>query len=248
MGTYTSEEAVEAITGISITDTSTPTSSQVAEWITEVEARIEERALGLHTATDEYIDVPEYNRGSGIYNFTYQADDDTVRIGSADKAHIVPLTNIRRPLISITKLEKNDESYTSTPNWVELTEGPGDGADFLLLKGGKKQHGYALYFVDNPPRYGPKRLRINYTFGHNVNSSILKEYCTKLVAVNVLEARMGSNQIDSLSYIDGGALGVAMNTRYEERIKRWLDDIREIEERYFPDESTGGGIPHVLIG
>jgi len=247
VGTYVSEEDVEALTQITINESSVPTSTQVSAWITQVEARVEERALGSHTATDEYIDVPAYTSNTGIYNYRYNSDTDIVQFGDPQSPNIVPLTSIRRPLISITKLEKNDEDYTESPNWVELTEGPADGADYLLLRSGGKQHGYALYFIDNPPKPGPKRLRISYSYGHNVSTSILKEYCTKLVAVNVLEARMGTSSVDGLSYLDAGAFGVAMNTRYVERIQRWLEDIREIEDRYFPDDSEKGGVPHVVL-
>lgn len=244
---YCSETDVEALTQITISSSTTPTSIQLAQWIDWAEARVTENSLGRHTITDEYLDIPSYTEKEGVYNWEYNSDQDRISFGENLNGLIIPFTNSRRPIISINHLYKNDQSYSSAASWTELTEGPGDGSDFLLLKGGGKQQGYAIYIYDNAPVSGPKRLKLDYDYGLNLANSILKEYCTKLVSINVLQARMGTSSIDGLSYLDGGDMGTSLNTRYRERIEEWKADVAEIERRFFPEDSHKAGIPHVVI-
>jgi len=247
MGTYVSEEDIENLTQLTFTTTSKPTSAHVNQIISEVEAKIIDRQLGVHRATNEYIDVPWGTEGKGVYNWVYDSDTDNIQFGESLKGAIVPLTNIRRPLIQIITLEKNDEAYTNTPSWEALTEGPADGADYLLLTGGPKQNGYAIVFVDNSPVSGPKRLRVTYDYGHNINSEILKTYCKKYVGIDVLQERMGTSSTDQLGYLDAGGFGLAMNQRYVERIDQWKADITDIEERHFPKDAQKGGVAFVVM-
>jgi len=243
---YTSEAKIEAVTSLSITATSVPTTNQVAVWITEVEADISERALGSHTATDNYLDVPEKTENKELYEWTYAVDTDRLTTDGG-RTRLVPVTNARRPIISITSLYKNDENPDSAASWDELTEGPGDGSSFILRQSGDKQHGYVLQFYDNLPLHGSKRIKWTYTYGENISTYILARWATLKVAVKVLTARMGTSSTDNLTYIDAGDFGMQMNTRYRERIQEFKDEIQKIEDDHFPDPADRAGVSYVVF-
>jgi len=246
MTTYTSEAKIEAVTALSITDTSVPTTAQVAVWITEIEADITERALGSHTATDNYLDVPEKNEGNELYEWSYTADTDRLRFDEGGTRY-VPVTNARRPIIAITSLYKNDESLDSAASWTQLTEGPGASSSFILRQSGDKQHGYVLEFYDNLPSPGPKRIKWTHTYGENISSDTLSRWATLKVAIKVLVARMGTSSTDNLSYIDAGDFGMQMNTRYKERIQEFKDEIQDIEDKHFPSKEDRAGPSYVVF-
>jgi len=236
---YTSEALVEAITQVDITETTSPNSSQVLTWIEEVEKEVEERRLGSHTAADVYIDVPSLEEASGYYNVTYRARTGQLFvITSMGVGRLVPLTNIKGPIISITSLYKNDKDPSQEPDWVELKEGPGSGTHFLLLESVSKgkTFGYALWIYDKMPLPGPKRLKMSYTYGYNINEKILQEWCTLKVAVKVLQAKMGTSSGEGLTEFVGGDLGTYIPTQYQARINMFRQRIAEIEASYFPHE------------
>uniref|UniRef100_A0A6M3KIP6 Uncharacterized protein n=1 Tax=viral metagenome TaxID=1070528 RepID=A0A6M3KIP6_9ZZZZ len=232
--TYTTEAKVEAVTQIDIDATTYPTTAQVAVWITEIEAEIAERALGSHTATDQYVDVPSAEESAQYWGFKWTPATDSLQFTYGGAGVIVPLANIKSPFISVTSLAKNDQALNDTPSWSTLTEGPADGSSFILLKSGLKDLGYALYFYDNNPSAGPKRLKLTYTYGFNISSEILGEYCTLQVAVKVLQAKMGTSSASGLTEFEGQDFGRYLPTQYEKRIKSFQIRIKEIETKYFP--------------
>ncbi|MHA1742537.1 MAG: hypothetical protein ACTSVD_10665 [Candidatus Thorarchaeota archaeon] len=246
MATYTSISKIEDLLQITIDEASIPDENAVSQWITEFEARIEELALGSHTVTDQYIDVPLIEKIDKPYKWTFSNENAKLRF-DLTKGVIVPLGDVKSPIISITALYKNDEDPDDPPNWEQLTEGPGDGSHFMLLKSGRKEWGYALWFYDEEPEEGPKRLKLDYTYGFNIDSNILSDYCTMGVAIKVLLARMGTNEADGLAYLEGGDLGSYMNTNYRERIAILKQEMREIEEKYFPSSSKHSEVSAVIF-
>ena len=234
---FTSESKVEALLQMDIDANTDPSSSEVLDWIEEIETDVIERNLYQRTATDEYIDVPPSELSAGLagYDWKYHVKTDKLII-SRGGGVIVPLVNVKRPIISITSLYKNDEDPTNTPSWEELTEGPGDGSSFILLTAtndSQKTLGYALYFYDNFPLVGPKRLKMTYTYGHNLDIEILDRYCTLGVAIKVLQALRGTSNPGGLSEFKG-ELGVYVPTHYESRIADFRMEMAEIERKHFP--------------
>jgi len=244
MGSYTSIEKISNLLQITIDEVSVPDEDAVTEWITEIEARVTERALGSHTATDQYIDVPTVEEIGGEYSWYYRVKNAKLKFHFAEGL-VVPLGRVKSPILSITSLYKNDEDPSDAPNWEQLTEGPGDGSHFILLTSGTKDLGYALWFYDEEPKEGPKRLKMTYKYGFNIDSNILSDWCTLNVAIKVLLARMGTNQADGLAYLEGGDLGTYMNTNYRERIEEIRKEISRIEENYFPPEE---GTSDIAVG
>lgn len=232
MGTWVTESKIESLTTLTIDDTSIPNRTQVAQYITEAEARITDRALGSHTATDQYIDVPSGGGIAGRYQWVYYVKDDRLRT-EISRGRIVPLQGIKAPIISISACAKNDQDPSNAASWTTLTEGPGDGSDYMLLTSGLKDLGYALWFYDNEPLIGPKRLKLTYTYGYNVDSDVLGDWGTYIVGIKVLQTRKNSGQIDGMSSYDGGDLGDYVPRHYMELIKSYRDSMREIEREHF---------------
>ena len=239
MGIYTNEEDIEDLLQITLSSTSVPDSAAVARWIEAFESRVVERRLGSHVATNEYIDVPGFSANLTRYNWVYRARTGRLQI-NLGAGRVIPLANVKVPIISVSALAKNDESPMDAPSWDTLTEGPADGSSWMLLTGGDKALGYALWFYNDFPIEGPKRLRLTYTYGHNVDSSILGEYCAYGTAIKVLLARMASNQPDGLSMLEGGALGTFVPRQYQERIAEYRFEMMRIETQHFPIDSTFG--------
>lgn len=228
---YISETLVEGQTQIDIGASTRPTTTQVLVWIEEIETGIVERALGSHTATDEYWDVPAQPVSAETYEPVYHVKTERLTI-DGEGGLIVPLINAKKPIISITSLAKNDEALDDAPDWETLVEGPAAGSEFVLLKSGTKALTYALFIYDNTPLPGPKRLKATYQYGWNVSSAILQEYCTLGVSIKVLEARRGTSQADGLTELTGD-LGTYIPAQYESRINQWKSRMVDIEQKHF---------------
>lgn len=229
---YTDLEEVMALTQVTIDESSVPTAAQTLRWIRNAESRLIDRALGSHTATDQYIDVPAGSSVLRRYQWVYYVKDDRL-VTSINRGTVVPLQGLKSPIISISACAKNDEDPTNAASWDTLTEGPGADSDFILLQSGLRDVGYALWFYDNEPMVGPKRLKMTYQYGRNVNSNILTEWATYATGVTVLQARKNSNQVSGMASYDGGDLGDYIPRHYNELIASYRASMLQLEYDHF---------------
>jgi hypothetical protein len=237
---YTSEVMVEGLLQVTIDNSSIPTSTQLAQFMKDVEYGVIHRKLGSHTATDIYIDVPIGTEILRRYDWIYDAEHARLKIG-INSGVLIPLIDIPTPIISITSLYKNDNDEASAPSWTALTQWDGTVAsDFMLLKSGTKTLGYALWIYDDEPESGPNRLKMTYSYGFNVDLAILGDYCTYGASIKALMARMGTNEPDAMSMLEGDVLGRFMPRQYESRIKMFEAKMAYIEKTYFPQQSDFG--------
>ena len=233
--TYATLLDVQSYTQFTVSSSTEPSQQEVTNWLTQAEGEVEENRLSEHLAEDIYLDVPIIETGRGVYDAEWDAEAEHFYTQVGKRGLVVPLTNIIQPLIKITTLEKNDEDYTGTPDWDTLTEGPADGASFIVLESGNKQHGYALMFFDNYPMTGYKRLRMSYLYGYKVKTDIICEWVARTVAGKVLEALMGTNSPTGLRMLDmGGDVPFVYNMNYKDRIAKNDARLAEIESKYFP--------------
>jgi len=237
MGTYTDETKVEAITQFDIDATTNPSTSEVAQWITEIEADADARKLGSYTATDQVVDVParlDYppkDTIAWLYAITGKRWAEI-----ANRVVIPPFI----PIISITNLYRNKADYTQEPDWDQLTEGPGSGDSFILLKKETKAKlflGFAIYFYANTPYTGYQKVRMTYTYGWNINTDIIGEWCTLKVALKVLDAVM--NATSPIGVGDYGVQDVRIGIDPKRRRLDIIERIKELEELYFPTRKLG---------
>ena len=239
---YISEARIEALTQVTIESSNTvPTSAQLLVWIEDVESRIVDRALGSHTATDQYVDVSSGSVTSGRYQWTYYVGQDRLKV-DLPSGILVPLQGMKSPMIGVTSLEKNDSAFTAAPSWTELTEWDGStgSTDFLLMQSGLKDLGYALWFYDNEPLTGPKRLKMTYTYGYNIDADVLADYCTNAVAIQVYRALKNSNAATGMRGYDGGDLGDYIPRNYDELIQIARVEMMKIEIDHFPNRVDQG--------
>jgi len=234
MGKYTSETDVEAFTQMDIKDDTNPNSTEVGNWIDEVEAMIDAQLLGTYTATDVKIDVePTFAYAKNTIKWleevsTYGYSEPRARI-------VIPPY---LPIISVTKLYRNTASLSQAENWEELVEGPGANTHFIVLKRRTKTGallGFAFYIYDNIPTAGRERLKATYTYGWNLSTNILREYATLKVAEKVLTARVLSGEPVGIASYTGPDLQSFVNTQYQAMLDYIERRTKEIEERYFPN-------------
>lgn len=235
---YTTEALIEAATQVDITTTSDPSTSEVAEWISEVEAAMDAELLGSYTATNEEIDVAR----------VWLPRKDTLEWIKGIVARSIPLDiqgevviPEKKPIISMTSLAVNDNTLTEAPSWTTLTEWDGSSADtdYLVIQKLMKTGimlGIGWYFYgDNKPKQGKKRIKATYTYGYNVPTKILQRYATLKVAIQVLETVMLSGEPTRIASYTGGDFQSFINTQLDPLIEGFRRKIEEIEDRYFPD-------------
>jgi len=237
VGIYVNEEDIEDLLQIDLSSSSVPDSAAVARWVDDMEAEIQARGLGSHMATDVYLDVPSGIDSVSNFDWAYNARTGNLKFDMG-RGSVIPLNNIKFPVIGVTTLYKNDADVSSAPSWEALTQWDGTSASthYMLLNSGKKSLGYALWIYDEEPLPGPKRLKMTYLYGRNVASEILSMYCTYAIAVKILMARMGSNEPDGLSMLEGGDLGSFVNRQYTERIAQYRYEMLRIEAEHFPQD------------
>jgi len=237
MGTYVTEAKIEGLIQFDIDATTSPSTTEVATWITEIEADADARNLGSYTATDQTVDVPARldwpakNTIAWLYAITGK------RFAEISNRVVIPPY---LPIISITSLSRNTADYTAEPDWEALTEGPGSGDSYIILKRNTKTDqylGFALYFYQNTPYTGYQKVKMTYSYGWNLSTDIIGEWCTLKVALKVLDAVMhGTTPIGAGDY---GMLDIRVGIDPARRRVDLLARIEEIERLYFPGDSLG---------
>ena len=233
MGTYTSIEKVSNLLQVDLSDSTWPRASAVEEWITEVEAEILERALGSHVATGLYLNVPNNNYPFLYYEPIYYARTQRLII-HLWAGSLVPITDLKAPIVSIQHAYINYQDPMQAPNWVEVLEGPAAGASFILLQSGIHQWGYFLWFYNNMPLQGYKRVKLDYTYDWQINNSILVKWATLRTAILAMESMRGTSRDPGLSEFSGGDLGTFVPNQYRDRINSLKAECTRLEDEYFP--------------
>lgn len=237
MGTYTSEIKIEAVVQMSITDSTEPTSTQVTQWITEIEADADARALAEYTLTDQLIDV--------LPGLDYPAADTLAWLEALAGKRYEEIKNLVlippfTPIVSISSLSKRKSSLGTTDDWEVLTEGTTADTDYILLKKRtrtKQYLGFAIYFHHNNPTPGYQRIKMTYNHGWDLDTNIIGEWCTLKVALKVLAARLEAETPAAAS--DYGIADTRVGIDLERRILITQRRIDEIERKYFPREELG---------
>jgi len=247
---YTSIELVEALTQMSLTESTDPTRTEVFNWIEEVEKEIDARKLGWkdggsegdgYDAVNVYIDVPE------------RSAKEEVAISQKERTEGVRIVYPQRyvPIISVTSLYRRKSLLTETPEWEELKQGYYEGwtetsdTDWMpIIEEGKcgQKHIIGFLFYGKKPDYGPARLKGTWKYGYNIPGKILQEYATLKVAVRVLEAAVAAGEPTRVGTYTGGDFQSFVNVELRNQINEWKERIKEIERLYFPDDQKAGSV------
>jgi len=189
--TYTTATNVEAELRAenAFSSSTTPTLSQVNNWIEEESRVVELRTntiWGSTLASSTYFDYD----GADIFMF--------------------PQT----PINSITKLEYNVNANGLTPSWVTLEEGfdknyllYSDEGEVEFINGQN-----STYKIK--PKAGKKRLRISYSYGYATTPLQIQKITTKQVALRVASTLLASQANTEGGSIQVGTIRVADPSNY----------------------------------
>jgi len=214
-----------------------PSSDEVLAMIERVEKEIDARKLGWKDGGSYgdgydatlYIDVPENAEDESGFMRVYLND---------------------YPILSVSSLQRRiSDELTDTPVWEELKQGyyegweEGSDTDYMLItttgKCGQRYGIGFLFYSSKKPEAGIARLKVTFTYSYNIPPSILEEYATLKVAIQVLKAAAAAGEPTRLSTYTGGDFQTFVNKEIQEQISEWEKRIREIEERFFPDIPSG---------
>ena len=176
---YTTEELIEAELCETFTDSTTPTSANIASWITQAEVQIDlmtQTSFTTNTTTTEYFDIS----GSQNYYITFN-----------------------KPLISVTSLEFNENALGTTASWVSLTEGYEN--DFLVYPRNSRIRWHSKTY--SLPE-GNQNGRTTYVWGRSSVPKNVEWLATLLVAERVLGTKMKNLRFISAVDITIGQLSV----------------------------------------
>ena len=238
MGTYTQETDIEAISQYDITASSNPNSTEVASWITQVEADADARCLGNYTSTDELVDVAPALSYPAKNTVAWLRSIATGRYDSIETYNIIALPRI--PIISITSLYRRTSALGSTDVWEQLYEGTTVDKDYIIIKSRTKTNqylGFGLYFHDNRPYDGFQSIKVTYNYGWALSTSIIGEWVALKVAIKVLDAIIAdTTPIGSSGY---GMMDVNISIDPTRRRTDIKERLAEIERMYFPERKRG---------
>jgi len=256
---YTSEEKVEKLTQMTIDATTDPNSTEVLEWIEEVEKEVDVKKLGWgdgrsegqgYAASNVYLSVPRIRVGLrplSKFKLLVKGLDPEI----LTKGAVVPLQELRYwPIIpgqTVTLERRTSSELDDVPEWESLTRGyysgwieAGDTDYMVLTTRGRagQEHGVAfLIYSDKTPRGGHASLRASFSYGWNLPGKILSRYCTLKVGIRVLEAAVEAGEPTRIATFTGGDFQTFVNTELSNTISRWEEEIKEIEKKYFPREA-----------
>lgn len=225
MANYTTQEKIEAELQTTFTGTSSPTTTQLATFITEAQGRIDRRTgttFGTATFADEILDLDENNTftSSNIVLVNNYGRNDYSLHGQLKDTFYLPFA----PIISITSLYTNDASSLSSDDWQLRTEQTGSGGDFIV----NKDSG-SIRFLQNFPRYGERSIKVSGVYGHSSVPEVVSELATNLVVERVLSDKAHKSQftsVDSIS-LEGISIskGIGSTTNYLRQLRNRTDQL-----------------------
>lgn len=227
---FTEFSSIKAMTGEEIDDTSSPTSAQVLQWIEEVEQDMIGKGYNTQALTDVIMDVPEGEPGEDI-NLLQRGLIYSTRYYSQGKVVTLP----HSPFVSVANIKRNVAGYTETPDWEDLTEGPGSGTHFIIVKGSFKQglRGISLYFYENAPYSGIQKMKLDYTWGYELPPTVLRDFATCKVSLMFLYAKYLRKE--PVFDVDVAGMKTKLNpfTKVHEFI---LEKLEAIRTEWLPNE------------
>lgn len=231
---FTNLSSISALTGEAINDTSDPNTSQVLEWIEEVEKEMISKGFSTEALTGIIMDIPEgeVSRSDPVVSWIY--DDVSF---SSGKVVLLPHT----PFISVANVQRNVVGYSQDPTWEDLTEGPGSSSHFLIIRSPYKAglRGVALYFYNNIPSVGFQKLKLDYTWGYNLPETVLREYATCKASIMLLY----SKYLRKEPIFDLNIAGLSSKLNPFTNVHVYiLERLEAIKEQWLPSEYIGVAI------
>lgn len=201
---YTRTDLVSAaLNGLTINSTTTPSDTDVLNWINESDDKIDNRTGRVW--------------GSRTFSSTYFDYDGTGEL-------VLPF----KPLISVTELKWETEGLAAdSTTWSTLTEGRTN--DFIVYK----NEGRIKFFGSNFPSSGFQNICVSGTYGRSSTPKRIRELSTLLTAKRVIAAKAdalarqaeGSVSVGNISLSDPSMFSVDRMKAIDEEIERLYKDI-----------------------
>jgi len=203
---YTTKELVEAMLATTIDTTTSPTTSQIEQWIEEAESEIDVRTKTSFTpvtVTDEIYDLDKNNLYSRPYDYP-STFNGSYGVGFYPE---VRMRLNKKPLISVTSMYTNSASPIEADVWTEITEQVGLGGDFRLSLPLSE-----VIFIQNIPTMKPRAVKTTYIYGHSSIPYDVQRLATLLVAKNVVISKMSNSQFSSTDSITVEGISITKGT------------------------------------
>lgn len=193
MALYTGIDNVSAeLGGVAINSSTSPSATEVTEWIREAGSEIERLTGRVWAETAISSTVWEYRDYDG---------SGKVRLKNA-------------PIISVEKAQfTTDGLGQSSTTWTDLTEGRTNSADFVIYKdeGVLKLHNNA---VGKFPVTGFESVRVAYTHGYKQIPAYIQHLCTLMVAQRFIMAVANNTAQEGGGSVSVGTISVSDPNNY----------------------------------
>lgn len=181
---YSTETDVEALLLEDISSTTTPNTTQVATWIDQADAYIDEFTGTLFDTALESSEIQSYD-GRGFVR-----------------------TDLG-PIVSITSIYADQNGFNAeSRDFQLLIEGLTASDDFYLDEFDSKMIHFKTSTTGNVPVRGIQNLKITYIHGHASVPALVNELSTLLTAQKVLVAKVSNNTFSSQDSITIGPIRI----------------------------------------
>jgi hypothetical protein len=190
---YTTLELIQAEIRAStaFSSSTTPTAAQVTTWITEASKELEIISGNVFAST--------------VVSSLYM---------DYDGSEIIRLPQY--PIISVQKVEYNNNGPTMASDYVTLTEGFGN--DYLLYSDEGE-----LELINGPKTPGKKRLRLSYTYGYTSTPAEIQRLATLLASKRVILSLQNSQGNSEGGDVQIGTIRVSEPSNYSANYIKNMD-------------------------
>ena len=210
---YTTETPVEAEIGNSLSGSTVPTSTQLVDWIEEVEEQIDERtgcSFSSTTVTNAILPFDEHTSfKSSQVNAGYSLRADGDRLYAVDSVFLLDESGKKvKPIISVSSLSVNQNgSNIDADSWTSITQNSGSGGSFFL----DKITGMVTFHQDKPSFGLQRAIKWSGNYGFSSIPKKVQMLATKLVAKRILQMKSKASQFSSIDSITLESISISKN-------------------------------------
>jgi hypothetical protein len=216
---YCTQAEIEALTGYGYQDfrqgDASMTSNQWASLVTALIAGVSQQInLYCRRESFESAEYVEYHDGRGM----------TGEKGRSYREIDLNLLPREQPVISVSKVEIDQNSIQEIPSWKEMTVRSAlNGGHYAVLVDGSLTR---IRFHSEVPRAGQKNVRITYTAGYASNSPVLADI--KLIALDIIANILGKKKREQEAAVASFGTGTSEGANLIQMIRPEIitDDVK----------------------
>lgn len=192
--------------------------------IQRAESEIQEHSgisFSSQTATQEIYDINQYNTyfsPERLQEVSNVGRNDFWNVQEADRVYLR-----RRPIISITTLQRNTSSPSQSDSWETLTEQTGSGGDYVLTDEAKAS-GF-IDFVSKKPVFGKRRMRITYKYGYADVPKNIERLATLMAVRDIVISKISNSFFSSVHPISLRGIMVDRTAAFAQYLSKINEEI-----------------------